>query len=502
MIMERHISKMPLEAKVAQMVFPGFWFTKPDFDTTISVIKKGVGGFCIFGGSIFDMPATINSFQRHSQIPLLIASDLENGAGQQISGATIFPSNMAIGATRSEELSYLKGKITGVEAKVLGIHMVLAPVMDVNSEPTNPIINIRSYGAEEELVIQLGKAFSRGLRDSGILTCAKHFPGHGSTKLDSHLTLPTVSQFELKPFASIVEIVDSIMTAHILVSDLDSEYPASLSKKITTDLLRNKLKFNGLIATDAILMGGATNKYRENEALILAANAGADILLMPKEPIAAINTLVNAVKSGELSESIVDKAVERILSVKGKLGLFINRVIDVSKVEMWVGNKIHKDTAQKVADASITLVKDDINCILLKSKKIFYHRIGECPTIFINALKEAGITIEPCDSKLKTADIYLILISTTPRAFSGRIGLEDAQIIEIENIRSKTQNIIAISFGNPYILSEYGTQNPKLFQDIPTYICAYSDCEYSQRAVAKALLGQIGFNGRLPVRLF
>lgn len=492
MIISKQELKMTLEEKCAQVLFPTFRFAQPNFDEITLLAKKGIGGICIFGGSIFDVPAAINSFQHLARFPLIICSDLENGAGQQISGATEFPSNMAVGATQSEEFAFTKGKITAKEARMLGVNLILAPVVDVNTEPKNPIINIRSFGDDELFVSKFGKSFAEGCHSEGVLTCAKHFPGHGSTKIDSHVTLPAIDKSVLLPFSELVKVVDSVMIGHLLAKDLDADLLATLSKKVITQCLRQQLKFDKLVITDALSMGAITEKFSEEEAMIMSLKAGADVLLCPNNPEEALMSLVNAVQAGRLNEKALDQSIERIFYAKEMLGLFSNKMVDVANVESLARLGKEDDLAQKMADSSITLVKDKQKLLPLKTNNVHYEFIGSKEDFVSKELLSSGIKLANSDSKIKEKDIFIAVISAKPSA-GNKLELSGADVEKLNSIFSMTKNSIVISLGSPYVANE--------LSNFSTYLCAYSDCEYSQKAVSKAILGVIKPIGKIPVSI-
>src|SRR5688572_17919355 len=276
---------------------------------------------------------------------------------------------MAIGATGSEEFAYQQGAITAQEARALGVHWVYAPVMDVNNNPDNPVINIRSFGEDPQLVARLGAAFIRGCRDNGVLSTAKHFPGHGDTATDSHIGLAVIpsdlsrlDSVEFVPFRKAIEArVDSIMTAHVAVPRVTGEpdIPATLSAKVLTDLLRNRLKFDGLVITDAMEMGGITTRYGTGKAAIRAVQAGADMLLLPPDTDAAIDEIVRAVGRGEISERRINQSVERILATKSRLRLNEGRTVPIEQIASIIATPENQRLAQEIADRSMTLVKDE-----------------------------------------------------------------------------------------------------------------------------------------------
>ncbi|HOP61686.1 MAG TPA: glycoside hydrolase family 3 N-terminal domain-containing protein, partial [Candidatus Saccharicenans sp.] len=334
---EKTIKKMSLEEKIGQLIivrYHGEFYNRQDEDfkqLERLVHDYHLGGLILFGGEPLETAYFNNHFQRLAKIPLLIASDLERGTGNQVTGATLFPPLMALGAAGSEELAYEMGRITALEGRALGIHMTYAPVVDVNINPDNPIINTRSVGEDPELVARLTGAFIRGCQSNGMIATAKHFPGHGDTDQDSHSLLPVIKadldrlqKVELYPFQKAIEQgVEAIMTAHLYVPALEPEpgLPATLSPRILTDLLRNKMGFKGLVVTDALEMAGIARYYSQEEAALRALKAGVDLLLLPLDPVKVINYLKEAVEQGELPVERVDESVRRLLAVKARLGL-------------------------------------------------------------------------------------------------------------------------------------------------------------------------------------
>ena len=306
------ISHLTLEEKIAQMVMVRIrgdyyssehWYRKK-LQKYLSV--DGIGGVISFGGSIHGSYYNIQQFQKWAKYPLLVAADYERGLGQWMGGGTLFPSNMAMAATGDSSLAYDQGRITAVEARALGVHITFSPVMDINNNPDNPIINFRSYSDNAETVSKFGTEFIRGVQDNGLVACAKHFPGHGNTSTDSHSSLPTIvgrktelMNLELKPFkAAINADVEMMMAGHIALPGLDeSGIPASHSYAISTELLRNELGFDGIIVTDGMEMGGLTKSAWAGESAVRAIEAGADILLLPMDVEQTLKSVLSAVKT-------------------------------------------------------------------------------------------------------------------------------------------------------------------------------------------------------------
>ena len=296
-------------------------------------LKLGVGGVILLGGSAIEVAARTAQLQQWAKLPLLIAADIEEGVGQRFAGAVWFPPPMAIGAIAqtnlAQALTYAEqmGAATAQEALAIGINWLLAPVVDVNNNPANPVINLRAWGETVETVIPLTQAFLRGASQYPVLTAAKHFPGHGDTATDSHLELPVIlhdkarlEAVELAPFrAAIAAGVDAVMTAHLKLPVWDAEAPATFSRPILTGLLRQAMQFDGLIVTDALVMGAITRQYGANEAAVLAVEAGADILMMPSDPEGAITALCAAVESGRVPQAQIQASLGRIWRAKQKV---------------------------------------------------------------------------------------------------------------------------------------------------------------------------------------
>ncbi len=336
---------LSLEAQVAQMVVvraSGYLFDHqiqyPAWEPSAAKLQYwlqelGIGGVILLGGSAGELALRSQQLQDWAKFPLLIAADIEEGVGHRFAGASWFPPPMAIGTValtdfhKAQQYARQMGAITAQEALAIGINWVLAPVVDVNNNPQNPVINVRAFGETPETVSQLASAFIDGAQDYPVLTTAKHFPGHGDTTTDSHLDLPILphtpprlATIELPPFnAAIAAGVDAVMSAHLLIPAWDSERPATLSSPILTDLLRNCLGFEGLIVTDALVMGAIANRYGHNEAPVMAVEAGADILLMPVDPEGAIQAVCDAVASGRISRERIQASVKRIWNAKTKV---------------------------------------------------------------------------------------------------------------------------------------------------------------------------------------
>ena len=350
------------------------------------VEEHQVGGIIISVGSPTEVAAKLNWLQSMSELPLLVSADLEAGAGFRfdgvvhaptniwLGGATRFPALMAVGASGDPGMAYEMGRVTALEARAIGVHVPFAPVLEVNNNPENPVINVRSFGEDPERVGLLGAAFVRGLQDHGVIATAKHFPGHGDTGVDSHIALPVIrvsrermDSVELLPFRRAVDAgLGAIMTAHITVPEMTgARTPATLAPAVLTELLRDEMGFGGLVFTDAMDMAAVDRLYERGEAAVRALEAGADVILMPPDLEAARDGIVAAVRSGRLSEERVDRSVLRVLRAKEKLGLERQRTVDLDRMREVVGVPPHLAVAREVANRSVTLLKDERELIPL-----------------------------------------------------------------------------------------------------------------------------------------
>ena len=522
---------MNLKDKIGQMImvrvrsdyYSSDNYSKKQVDNWIK--KHKVGGLITFdgNGNVHGMYNNHKYFQEISELPLLIASDLERGAGQQMKGATLFPSNMAVAATNDSYNAYLQGEITAKEAKALGIHMIFAPVLDVNNNPNNPIINLRAYSDQPDIVADFGIQFIKGIQDQGLYACPKHFPGHGNTSIDSHSSLPIITSsisdlnnIELKPFKSAIKNnVKMIMMAHIAMPALDSsKKPASHSYKITTDLLINDWNFKGLIITDGMEMKGITNQAWSGEAAIRAIEAGSDIILLPIDVERTIESIYNAVISGRIDEERINFSVSKILDSKRELNLF-NDQLNFESMSSIVGSRDHLMAAAQIASSSITLVKDDKNQIPIKPEKInkMAHLIlttdengnetlktiksninythGNVKNIFVN-YELSDILIDDLISKLDKFDQIIVSTLVKIRMNKGESTVNSTHLKLIKKMANNNLPFVVVSYGSPYL-------NDYTFID--TYICSYGYGSVSQTAVGHAIFGRKKIEGVLPINL-
>lgn len=540
---ERTLSGLTLRQKIGQLIMP--WVLgdfapegSPSHDRILEYIEdQGIGGVIMSVGSPTEVAAKLNDFQAHSNIPLMVAADLETGAGFrmrgavqmpgtiELGGATDFPSLMAVGATADPQLAYEMGRITAREARAVGIHIPFAPVLDVNNNPDNPIINVRSFGENPEEVAGLGAAFVRGVQENGAIATGKHFPGHGDTETDSHLGLPAIphsrarmDSVELFPFRHAIEAgMGAVMTAHISVPSLDGGVgdPSTLSSAVLTDLLRDEMEFDGLLFTDAMDMSAISRGFGAEEASVRAIEAGADVILMPPSVERAVEGIAVAVESGRIDASRIDASVRRILETKKQMGLDRDRVVQIDQIGQVVGIPAHTQVAAEIAERSITLLHNGGNLLPLlgtRSARVMSVSFRRTSDVlagrYFNArlrqtyprLTTAGLDVDSgpalYESLLRQArQQALVILSTYVTAFSqsGSLALPEEVVDFAGQLTEIGVPHIVVSFGNPYLITE--------LPDVRAYMLAWSGSEVSQTAAAQALFGEIEISGRVPTRI-
>ncbi len=539
----RTVESFSLEEAVGQLVFP--WISgayaaedDPEFVETLEWVERyGIGGVAISIGTPHAYGAKLNALQRRAGIPLLVTSDFENGGpGMRINhsyalptllpqgGGTSFPPTMALGAVGDLEEVGRFAEITAREARAVGVHVNFAPVVDVNSNPENPIINTRAFGEDPEEVGRLGAAYIRGAREGGVLTTAKHFPGHGDTRVDSHLTLPEVTadrerldRVELVPFqAAVAEGVDAVMTAHVSVPAIlgPGAPPATLVPEFMTDLLRGEMGFTGLLFTDALRMGAITEAYGAGEAAVLSLEAGADVILIPESVPGAIEAIVDAVREGRVSRERIDASVTRILESKARLGLHEARLVDLEAIARVVGSRDHLDAADRIAARSITLPRDRDGLVPLDPSEVSRvlsityaapedltagRRLDPVLAALLPAVEAARILPESGPEELgallaraEQNDVVLFNAYVPPRAGAGTVALPEPVRAFLAELVRRTPTVL-VSLGNPYIL--------EAAPEVGSYLVAWGDREVSQRAAALALAGWSPIEGKLPITL-
>ncbi|HSJ63146.1 MAG TPA: glycoside hydrolase family 3 N-terminal domain-containing protein [Gemmatimonadaceae bacterium] len=532
------LATLSVRQKAAQMVWPTVWgdyvaSDAPQWERVRGWIEtEGVGGFTMSVGSPLEIAAKLNAMQSMSAVPLLVGADLEFGAGYrarggyfmpggyELGGAVVFPPQMALGATRDTALAYRQGEITAREGRALGMHIVYAPILDVNNNPANPVINTRAYGADPALVAAMGAAFVRGVQSNGMIATGKHFPGHGDTGVNSHLALPVVTasrarldSVELVPFRRAVEAgVGAIMSFHGAMPALDpSNDPGTLSRRVLTGVLRDELGFASMIISDAMDMRGVLDRYGAREAAMRAVAAGADVLIQPLDVAETISAVVEGVTAGRYDEARLDASVRRILRLKEQLGLHRGARVSLDSARTAVGRSEHQAAARELAERSITLVRDSAAVVPLREGArvvavTFARRSdylagrafdAELRTAFPRLRSEFIDADEP-DARMprvlsaaRDADVVIIGSYVThawnattveaPRAFADLVGRAGAG----------GAKVLVVALGNPYLLQQ--------IPEVPAYLVAWGGLPVSQQAAARAVLGRSPIGGRLPI---
>jgi len=527
----RMMRKMTLEDKVGQMIawqYNGNFYnadseTMKDLEDLI--VNHRIGGLVVFAGNVYETAHLANAFQGMAKVPLLMASDFERGVANRITGSTLFPNMMSIGAADSEDLAYQMGRITAREGRALGIHMAYAPVVDVNINPDNPIINTRSIGEDPERVSRLAAAFIRGCQENGLIATAKHFPGHGDTDVDSHSLLPVINadrkrldEVELYTFKKAIEAgVQAIMTAHLNVPALDPtpDLPATLSPLILTDLLRKQFGFRGLIVTDAMTMGGITNTYSNTEAALRAIMAGVDMVLLPPQPAKVVVFLKEAAKTGRIPEARINQSVRRILMAKARLGLYRQKLVDIDALPQKISAQESLSQAALTFESAATLVKNEGNLLPLPSldKKIAVLSLSSdagdyfagrtfaegvkkrCPgaQIFYADSDTGRESLEDAVAKSAEAEVVVCALFSRLSDRKGSVGLDSKHIELIQRFAEGERPIVILSFGSPYFL--------KHFPDVDAYLCLYQNTPQTQDIAVRAIFGEMEIKGKLPVSL-
>ncbi len=525
------LASMTLREKIAQMIISnsdGYSLDKSSKEyqrIQNLIVNEKIGGLIFFKGNSVQEADLINDFQRMSETPLLISADFERGTKMRLDDGSLFPSNMALGATRNPELAYRMGLMIAKECRAIGVHQNYAPVVDVNNNALNPIINVRSYGEDPELVSSMADKFIEGLQDGNVIATAKHFPGHGDTDIDSHNDLPVLNfskerleSLELIPFKNAIRNnVKSVMIAHLSFPAVDNEsyVPASLSKSIVSGILIDELKFKGLIVTDALNMAGVVKHFTTEDVALRCVNAGIDLILMPQGESRTIDAIEEAVKNGSVSESRIDESVTKILDAKRWLKLFDDKFTNTATISSVVNSQEELNLSQQIADESITLVKNsgsiipfensgNEKCLIVSinngnekaNSDYFISRFGDK-----NNFKEVSLYDITGDvtnageiiSDAANYDVILIPIYAKVKIKTGTVGLPDSQISLINALAASGKKTVVISFGNPYLIQGFGT--------IDSYVCAYADAESSINSAISSIVGTIKFKGKLPVSI-
>lgn len=535
------VNQMSLEEKVGQLFMVAF---RQEDGKPVTTVTKAireqlqqyhVGGVILFGENFIDVEQTLtfnrNLQQAAGQIPLFIAVDQEGGRVNRFHFGTALPGNMALGASRKVNNAYTAGHILGKELVALGINMDLAPVLDSNSNQDNPVIGIRSFGADGQVVTQMGAAYIQGLHEGGVMAAVKHFPGHGDTSLDSHLGLPIIlsgqnslHRQEIEPFRENLSNTDLVMAAHIAFPELDDTkviskkdgqpvfVPASLSHKILTELLRERLGYDGLIITDALEMKAITEHFGPEKAVVEAIEAGADILLMPSDLPKAYAGVMDAVKRGTISEARINQSVKRILILKKQWIIpptALQQVL-LATAQSIVGSKEHQEQEKKIAQAGVTLLKNEEHMLPLVVKDQSKIVVVAPQAEILNVMQEgvstqgkvggygevniAAISYENLSAmtmaqqKIIDESDYIILATYNSTGQTTATHFAEALIQYADRMNKKS---VVIGMGTPYDIA--------YLQGARAYLAVYGMNKANIQAGINAILGNLSPVGKLPV---
>lgn len=524
------LDRLTLRQKIGQMFVVaarGGFYTSDDpaWQRMVEAIEvHEVGGVMFFSGNIHDQAIVTNRLQETSRIPLWISQDMEFGAAMRIPQATYLTPAMGIAATGNPHYAYQKGQITAIEASALGIHQIYAPVLDVNNNPLNPVINVRSYSENPDTVALYGIAFMKGVMDAGVMATAKHFPGHGDTDVDSHLDLPVLpfdydrlSTMELIPFREAINAgLPSVMTAHIALPAIarNAGHPGTLDPYITGALLRDSLAFDGLIVTDGMGMRGIRNYFEAGEAAVLAVKAGIDQILLPTNLMEAIDAVYLSVLSGQIPESRIDDSVRRILNEKARAGLFHrSQLVDLNMLSEKVHIREHRLVADHIAKKSITVLKNRDHLLPIDSSRFenvsVVHisdgrrRPEDHVTRFLDRHFRNINSVEMYPGQctrdslqaakaISSADL-VIAVSHVAIRTAEDINLDDTVSPVMNHLFDGKRPVVAVSLGTPYVVLNMA--------EADAHVLGWSPNRRQQEAVANAILGIAPVNGRLQVSI-
>ena len=524
------MSEMTLEEKIGQLfVVPAFGSFSNDRDLSLLRLKRiireyNVGGVLFFRGDVYGQAMLTNQLQSVSQIPLWISQDMEFGAAMRVTGTTRITPAMGVAATNNPGNAYLKGKVTAREASALGVHQIYAPVLDVNNNPDNPVINVRSFSADPEKVSLFGQYLINGIESEGVLATAKHFPGHGDTDTDSHLALPVIyhdyirlNSLELQPFRIAIQNgLRSIMSAHIAFPNISENLnlPGTLDESILNKILVDSLGFDGLIVTDGLDMQGITYNYSPGEAVILALLAGADMMLISPDAMAAINEVKHAVQTGRISEKRVDESVKKILNLKKQHRVFEHHMVELNSLNTLINTPYYQSVADKIARESVTLLKNeqdiipirDVDHLKILAVALSDDRSGTAGTTFARELRKYhnSVSFHVLDQRTSTdekADILkaadeadLIIIGSFIIVRSHQpMQVQPEQLALLQQLISRDKPSAVVAFGNPYVV-----------RDLPSadvHLMAWSADNNQVVQSVPALFGAGNIGGKLPINI-
>lgn len=531
------LKTLSLEQKIGQMIcekMSGDYAAEdsPSFQHLVELVRDyGVGSFVLYGGTPHNTAILLNRLQEEADIPLLISADFEGGPGQQIKGATEFPANMALSAIRSEEIAYQLGRAGALEGRAIGIHLTYSPVVDLQTRPENPVLSVRSFGRDLDLLGLMVGAYIRGYQENGMLATAKHYPGRGDVELipgtEFTINKKTAERVEAEDFYAFKKAIDAgvtyIMSEHIAVPSVadGSDLPASVEKKLASFWLREKLGFEGILTTDDMWYEKVTRRFGPVKACVLAVQAGHDVTLKPANVPDVIKGLVDAVKSGEISEEQIDLSVKKILYWKARLNLHRNRFVDETLIARVVGTQEHLQLAQKISDLSITVLKDDGFFPLDSSRlrnvvHISFQKKHEDPApgivsskleVAFAGLKSYSFRPDTSEEVYKNAhkaaaeaDSVIVSVFNQRNVYRDNGPLPENVLAFLNSIFGmRPRSTVVMSYGNPYIVES--------LKKATAFVVGYGEGGFygNQTIYAdsfiKLLKGEISAKGKLPVKV-
>ena len=531
------LKTLAIEQKVAQMICEqtqGEYIAEdsPKFQYWIKLIEDyGLGGFVLYGGTPHDTANLLNRLQKEAQIPLLIAADFEGGPGQQIRGASEFPANMALAAIGSEEMAYRVGKVGALEGRAVGIHLTYSPVVDIQTIPGNPVLSVRSFGGNMELLGKLAGAYIKGYQENGMLATAKHFPGRGDVELIPGTEFTVINksagQVEAEDFFAFKEAIEAgvtfIMSEHIAVPSVTegSDLPASVERKLASYWLREKLGFKGILTSDDMWYEKVTKRFGAVKACVMAIQAGHDVILKPANAVDTIKGLVNSVRSGEIAEERIDQSVKRILYWKARLNFHRNRFVDPGRISSMVGIQEHQELVHKIAESSLTLLINKgffpsdsskigkvVNISIQKKKAdqaavIVSSKLADAFLEVENFLFESDTSSEVYKRALdaaKEADKVIISLFNQRNAYKDNGPLRERDFAFVQKIiKIKPSSTVIMSYGNPYLVES--------LKKATAFVVGYGEGGFYGNQIIYAdafirlLKGDISPQGKLPVKV-
>jgi len=502
-------AKLSMDERIGQLYIVALYTNKDQ--NHISGVRKlveqeRIGGIILMQDDAEQEIALVNEFQKKSRVPMLFGMDAEWGLYQRIKTAHKFPWAMTLGAIQDNNLVYEMASKIAEDAKKMGIYWNFAPVVDVNTNPKNPIIGNRSFGSDVQNVIAKALAYAQGLQDNGVLAAIKHFPGHGDTDVDSHLDLPVVkhslerlNKIELAPFKALMDKkIGGAMIAHLYVPQLEKgkNIPASISYDIVTNLLKNKFRYEGLVITDALNMNAVAKKYPAGELDLRAFKAGNDVLLFSQDVPTGKKLIKEAIQKGEISEKRLEESVKKILKTKYLLGLQNLRPLSSEGINNVLNNDSHAKISEKLYANALTLLKDEKQLFPLREKEVYYLPLEEAShEVFLQELskeiKVKKISFKEIQSIPENAVVIIGLHKDNSTAYKPyRVSWESKRLIN--QVKSRNKVILNV-FGSPYALQDVDISG------ISSVLVSYENNPLSMKATAEAYLGKQKINGRLPV---